>query len=296
MKYSLLDLTHHLVGFVFYEQPSFSSETNWRYWICVLMVRLVGGMGWAGAIPSQFLLCLVNGHEGCHLLGIFLPDTGQAPPKNRWNALVPPVQNFSAVSLLAPFRGGWGLRHGHGLRSVQQGGAAASPRAQKYSPHATTFAHTDTTPHGCCCCSHFVQPVLPPAQPLRRQGQALHGTREGGGAAGSCMAGTLSPDLLHHAMGIHWCCCSQKGRNRVFHLQAGPTVTMTNGCCYPIIRIPPTKHKHWTVPSVQTKHQHKTLIWSIFALQPNGPKGSMHNYLILFSNFLMFWSMVDLFF
>jgi len=28
MKYSLLDLTHHPIGFVFYEQPSFSSETN----------------------------------------------------------------------------------------------------------------------------------------------------------------------------------------------------------------------------------------------------------------------------
>ena len=63
-------------------------------------------LGWS--LPSQFLLCLVHGHEGSPLLGIFLPDTGQAPPKNRWNALVPRAQNFSAVSLLAPFRVGCG--------------------------------------------------------------------------------------------------------------------------------------------------------------------------------------------
>lgn len=35
-----------------------------------------------------------------------------------------------------------GLCHGHGLRSVQGDRAAAPPRAQRYSPRATTFAHT----------------------------------------------------------------------------------------------------------------------------------------------------------
>ncbi|ONM40615.1 DENN domain and WD repeat-containing protein SCD1 [Zea mays] len=70
-----------------------------------------------------------------------------------------------------------------------------------------------------------LNPVLLPALPLRRRGQELHESREVGAAAGRRMASTRSPDLLHHAMGIQWCCCSQKGRNRVFHLQAGPTGT-----------------------------------------------------------------------
>jgi len=45
MKYSLLDLTHHPIGFVFYEQPSFSSETKKKGVPSAESSRSVRGLG-----------------------------------------------------------------------------------------------------------------------------------------------------------------------------------------------------------------------------------------------------------